>query len=113
MKRAVIGFMVAALVLLVSPSALLPDTSSCYASPSTSTAGPATISPGDAGGVSPGGPNGTRGGGNNEGDADGLSGMGSGGSGKVIVQQELAASRYSDRVMILVGTWWRFMIWIR
>ena len=111
MKRAAIVLMVAALVVLVSPSALLPETSTCYAAPSKSTTGPTAITPGAGGGVSPSGS--SRGGGTSEGDADGLSGMGAGGIGKMIIQQEFAASRVSDRVMILMGTWWRLMIWIR
>jgi hypothetical protein len=112
MKRAaIVLLMVTALVVLVSPSGLLPDVSSCYASPSKSTAGPAAIRTADGGAVEPGGN--SHGGGTNEGDADGLSGMGSGGSGKVMIEQGLAPGQRVDRVMILVGTWWRFMIWMR
>jgi len=112
MKRAAIAvLMIAALVVLVSPSALLPDASSCYASPSKSNAGPGAIVPGNGDGVQPGGS--SRGGGSNQGDADGLSGMGGGGSGKVTVEQGLAPDQRVDRLMILVGTWWKFMIWMR
>ena len=109
MKRAaIVLLMIIALVVLVSPSALLPDASTCYASPSKSTAGPAAIQPEDGGGVAPGG---SGGGGTDQGDADGLSGMGSGG--KVMIEQGLAPSQSVDRVMILLGTWWKFMIWMR
>ena len=94
MKRAAIVFlMIIALVVLVPPSALLPDASSCYASRNPSGGG-------DAGGT-------------DQGDADGLSGMGTGGSGKVMVERGLAPGQSVDRVMILLGTWWKFMIWIR
>jgi len=111
MKRAAISvLMIAALVVLVSPSALLPDASSCYASPSKSTAGAGAIVPGNGDGVEPGG---SQGGGSNQGDADGLSGMGGGGSGKVTIEQGLAPSQSVDRLMILVGMWWKFMIWVR
>lgn len=112
MKRAaLLLLMIAALLVWVSPSALLPDVSSCYASPSKSTAGPAAIAPEGGGGVEPSGN--SRGGGTNQGDADGLSGMGSGGSGKVMIEQGLAPSQRIERVMILVGTWWKYMIWMR
>jgi len=94
MKRAaLVLLMIAALLMLESPSALLPDVSSCYAS------------------RQPGG--GTPGGGTDQGDADGLSGMGSGGSDKMIIEQGLAPDQRIDRVMILLGTWWKYMIWMR
>jgi hypothetical protein len=85
--------MIAALLVWVSPSALLPDVSSCYASPN------------------PGGD--SRGGGTDQGDADGLSGMGSGGSDSMMIEQGLAPSQRIERVMILVGMWWKYMIWMR
>ncbi len=91
MKRAAIVLLMIA--ALVSPSALFPDVSSCYAAPTPVGTG--------------------RGGGSNQGDADGLSGMGSGGSGKVTVEERLAPGQRVDRVMILVGMWWKYMIWMR
>jgi len=115
MKRAAIVVLaLAALVLLGSLPALLPDASSCHAAISNATSGPGAIVPEDGGRVEPGssaGGNG-QGGGSDQGDADGLSGYG--GGGKFVMFQEFSAPGETvDRVFVLAGMWWKLMIWIR
>ena len=111
MKRAaIVTLAIAALVLLGSPSAPLLTDSSCQAATSNTSADAAVISPAGGGTVDTGGSSGSGGsGGTNRGDADGLSGLG----GKWIVEVEAAPNVAVDRVLILIGTWWRFMIGIR
>jgi hypothetical protein len=112
MKRvAIVVLAIAALVSLGSPSVPLTDVSSCYASTSKATTGAAAIAPSTGGGDETAGPSGNGGtGGSNQGDADGLSGF----RGTPTIQTEFGAQGYTvDRVLMLVGMWWKLMIWIR
>lgn len=105
MKRAAILIVVIATLVLVGyPSApSFADTSNSY---STSKSGsPQVIS-------TPGGTvlNGSEdpGGGSNEGDADGLSGL----KGRPPLTT-LDALYGSSRVMVMLENWWKFMLWSR
>jgi hypothetical protein len=111
MKRAAIGVLaIAALVLLGSPSAPLPDGSSCFASTSKLTAVPGAIAPSGGGPQTGGSDDGESGGGTTQGDADGLSGL------KVTprsTQPHGGSFVTVERVMVLFGPWWKLMIWMR
>jgi len=106
MKRAAILILaIATLVLLGSPSTPLLAGSS----PTKSATGPSLIAP--AGGpIDTGAPasGGSGGGGSDQGDADGLSGM------KIKPGTSSAfAAMVPERLAITATVWWRFMLFIR
>lgn len=105
MKRAAILIIaIATLVLIGYPSApSLADTSNSY---STSKSGSPQVITTPGGTVLNG--SGDTGGGSNEGDADGLSGL----KGRPPVAT-LDASSGRSRVMVMLENWWKFMLWSR
>jgi hypothetical protein len=105
MKRAAIFVIVVATLVLVGyPSApSLADTSSIPIGKSSS---PSSIS------IAPGGTmsgSGETGGGTDQGDADGLSGL----KGRPPVATTNGASAGVARVMIMLEQYWKFMLWSR
>lgn len=107
MKRAAILIIaIATLVLIGYPSApSLADTSNSY-STSKSGSGPAVISVGGSTLLTG---SGESGGGSNEGDADGLSGI----KGRPPVTTLNVSSTGASRVMVMLENWWKFMLWSR
>lgn len=110
MKRAAIFILaIATLVLIVSPSAL-PFSSSAYAK--TTLDSPYVVtsaaSPTDISGPATSADGGTSGGGTNQGDADGLSGL------KVRPStQGSSLVQMPERIAITMMMWWRFMVLTR
>ncbi|MDH4036380.1 MAG: hypothetical protein OEX18_03260 [Candidatus Krumholzibacteria bacterium] len=107
MKRAAIFIIVVATLVLVGyPSApSLADTPNSVSTGKSSSSGVVTIAPG--GSVLSG--SGDSGGGSNEGDADGLSGL----KGRPPVATSSEASAGVARVMMMLEQWWKFMVWSR
>ena len=107
MKRAaILIIVVATLVLLGYPSApSLADTSNSGSTSKSTASGAITFVSG--GTVLSG--SGDSGGGSNEGDADGLSGL----KGRPPVTANEAASAGVARVMMMLEHWWKFMLWSR
>jgi len=104
MKRAAILILaIATLVLLGSPSTPLLAGSG----PTKSATGPSVVAP-TGGSIDNGLPAGSGGGGSDQGDADGLSGM----KIKPGAQTGFAAMT-SERLAITATVWWRFMLFIR
>lgn len=105
MKRAAILIVaIATLVLVGYPSApSLADTSNSY---STSKSGSPQVISVPGGTVLSG--SGDPGGGSNEGDADGLSGL----KGRPPLTT-LDALSGGSRVMVMLENWWKFMMWSR
>lgn len=106
MKRAAILFIaIATLVLIGYPSApSLADTSNPM---STSKSGPGPVVTVPGGTVVNG--SGDTGGGSNQGDADGLSGL----KGRPPVATLTATTSGTTRVMVMLENWWKFMLWSR
>jgi ABC-type transport system substrate-binding protein len=105
MKRAAILILaIATLVLLGSPSTPLLAGSS----PTKSTTGPSVVAP-TSGSIDTGAPaSGGGGGGTDQGDADGLSGM------KIKPGTQVAIGGMTPgRLAITATVWWRFMLFIR
>jgi len=109
MKRAaMVVFTIAILVLVGAFSAPVLQDSSCYAatyssgakvaSGSGGTAGDGTINTGECGGGS--------GGGENQGDADGLSGL-------KVPDGRRASGADPARIWVVVELWAKFMVWVR
>jgi hypothetical protein len=107
MKRAAILIIVVATLVLVGyPSApSLADTSNSISTSKSTTSGVITFASG--GTVLTGSAD--TGGGSNEGDADGLSGL----KGRPPVASNEAASVRVARVMMMLEHWWKFMLWSR
>jgi len=107
MKRAAIFVIVVATLVLVGyPSApSLADTPNSLSIGKSSTSGAITIAPG--GTVLSG--SGEAGGGSNQGDADGLSGL----KGRPPVATTNGATAGIARVMIMLEQYWKFMLWSR
>jgi len=105
MKRAAILVLaIATLVLLGSPSApLLADSHSKSVGTSN------VVSP-VGGSIDSGAPAGSGGGGSDEGDSDGLSGIKHQPSDQVTGAATMSAA---ERFFLTVNMWWRFMLWIR